>query len=84
MCRHSESSINNPCSNCPISVTIAVLLDTIMKKDWIVYAKPPFAGPEKLLDYLGRYTHKIAISNHRIIACDDNGVTFQWRDYADG
>ena len=68
----------------PDQCHMAVLLDTIMKKDWIVYAKPPFSGPEKLLDYLGRYTHKIAISNHRIIACDDNGVTFQWRDYADG
>ena len=53
-----------------------------MKKDWIVYAKPPFAGPEKLLDYLGRYTHKIAISNHRIVACDENSVTFKWRDFA--
>ena len=62
---------------------ITALLDDIMKKDWIVYAKPPFAGPEKLLDYLGRYTHKIAISNHRIVACDENSVTFKWRDYAD-
>ena len=68
----------------PESCDITVLLASIMKKDWIVYAKPPFAGPEKLLDYLGRYTHKIAISNHRIIACDENSVTFQWRDYADG
>ena len=62
---------------------ITALLDDIMKKDWIVYAKPPFAGPEKLLDYLGRYTHKIAISNQRIVACDENSVTFKWRDYAD-
>lgn len=59
------------------------LLDSLMKKDWVVYAKPPFAGPEKLLDYLGRYTHKIAISNHRIMACNEKSVTFQWRDYAD-
>lgn len=60
------------------------LLDTLMEKAWVVYSKEPFGGPEKLLDYLGRYTHKIAISNHRILHCDDNSVTFQWRDYADG
>jgi len=59
------------------------LLDGLMKKDWVVYAKAPFAGPEKLLNYLGRYTHKIAISNHRIISCDKQSVTFKWRDYAD-
>jgi hypothetical protein len=60
------------------------LLDSIMKKEWVVYAKAPFAGPEKLLHYLGRYTHKIAISNYRILACDAESVTFKWRDYADG
>jgi hypothetical protein len=59
------------------------LLDNLMEKDWVVYAKEPFAGPEKLLDYLGRYTHKIAISNNRILACDQNSVTFKWRDYSD-
>lgn len=59
------------------------LLDVIMKKDWVVYAKPPFASPEKLMDYLGRYTHKIAISNYRILACDEEWVTFKWRDYSD-
>lgn len=59
-------------------------IDTLMKKEWVVYAKPPFAGPEKLLNYLGRYTHKIAISNYRILACDEQSVTFRWRDYADG
>jgi len=59
------------------------LLDALMKKDWVVYAKPPFANPEMLLNYLGRYTHKIAISNYRILACDDQWVTFKWRDYAD-
>lgn len=59
------------------------LLDTIMEKDWVVYAKPPFSNSEDILSYLGRYTHKIAISNYRILACDDQWVTFQWRDYAD-
>jgi hypothetical protein len=60
------------------------LLDLLMGKEWVVYAKPPFADSETLLNYLGRYTHKIAISNSRIIACDEEFVTFKWRDYADG
>lgn len=59
------------------------LLDVLMSKEWVVYAKPPFTTPEKLLDYLGRYTHKIAISNYRILACDAQSVTFKWRDYTD-
>lgn len=59
------------------------LLNQLMEVDWVVYAKPPFAGPEKLLNYLGRYTHKIAISNYRIISVDEEAVTFKWRDYSD-
>ncbi len=59
------------------------LLDVLMEKEWIVYAKPPFASPEALLNYLGRYTHKMAISNYRILAYDAETVTFRWRDYAD-
>ena len=49
--------------------------------DWVVYAKRPFAGPEAVLAYLSRYTHRVAISNSRLIACDENGVTFRWKDY---
>jgi len=49
--------------------------------DWVVYAKRPFAGPEAVLAYLSRYTHRVAISNRRLIACDGNGVTFTWKDY---
>jgi Zn finger protein HypA/HybF involved in hydrogenase expression len=53
-----------------------------MKKiDWVVYAKRPFAGPEAVLAYLSRYTHRIAISNRRLLRFDDNGVTFKWKDY---
>jgi len=65
------------------SLNVDQWLNELMSKEWVVYAKPPFAGPEKLLNYLARYTHKIAISNHRILACDDEFVTFQWRDYSD-
>jgi hypothetical protein len=51
------------------------------KREWVVYAKRPFAGPEAVLAYLSRYTHRVAISNSRLIALDDNGVTFKWKDY---
>ena len=53
------------------------------QKQWIVYAKKPFAGPEQVLSYLGRYTHKIAISNHRIQAIDNNRVVFTYKDRSD-
>jgi hypothetical protein len=49
--------------------------------DWVVYAKPPFAGPEQVLDYVGRYTHRIAISNNRLISIDDGKIRFRWKDY---
>jgi len=51
---------------------------------WVVYAKPSFGGPEQVLRYLGRYTHRVAISNHRLISFDGDHVTFRWRDYAHG
>ena len=53
----------------------------LRKIDWVVYAKAPFAGPEQVLRYLSRYTHRIAISNHRLIAADETGVTFKYKDY---
>lgn len=59
-------------------------LRRLRRKPWVVYSKPPFAGPRKLLDYLGRYTHRVAISNHRIVSCDDEGVCFSYRDRTDG
>jgi hypothetical protein len=49
--------------------------------DWVVYAKRPFAGPEAVLAYLSRYTHRVAIANSRLITCDERGVTFKWKDY---
>jgi hypothetical protein len=53
-------------------------------KPWVVYSQAPFAGPRKLLDYLGRYTHRVAISNHRILACQDGQVRYSYRDRRDG
>src|SRR5204862_7132849 len=49
---------------------------------WVVYAKPPFGGPEHVLQYLARYTHRVAISNHRLLSVDNNQVCFRWKDYA--
>jgi hypothetical protein len=60
------------------------LVDALKKKDWIVYAKRPFAGPQQVLEYLGRYTHRVAISNHRLLALENNQVTFTYRDRSDG
>jgi len=56
-------------------------LAPIRKKKWVVYAKPPFSGPEAVLAYLSRYTHRIAISNRRLISFDEAGVTFRYKDY---
>ena len=60
------------------------LVRKLRKKKWVVYSKPPFGGPEQVLKYLARYTHRVAISNHRLLALDDSGVTFGWKDYAAG
>jgi hypothetical protein len=57
-------------------------LRSLFRKDWVVYAKPPFGGPEHVLQYLARYTHRVAISNHRIVNVADGKVTFRWKDYA--
>jgi len=62
----------------------AKLLRSLHRHDWVVYAKPAFGGPMQVLRYLGRYTHRVAISNHRLLACDQERVTFRWKDYAHG
>ena len=62
----------------------AQFLAPLKKSKWVVYAKPPFGGPDKVLEYLGRYTHRVAISNQRLPALDQGQVTFAWKDYRDG
>jgi len=62
--------------------TFAAWLRLLFRKDWVVYAKPPFGGPEYVLQYLGRYTHRVAISNHRLVSFTEGKVTFRWRDSA--
>lgn len=56
---------------------------TLKKQDWVVYAKPPFGSPDKVIDYLGRYTHRVAISHHRLVAFEQGRVSFRWRDSRD-
>jgi hypothetical protein len=59
----------------------ATWLASLRRAEWVVYAKRPFGGPQAVLAYLSRYTHRVAIANSRLIACDRNGVTFRWKDY---
>jgi len=56
-------------------------LAPLRNRNWVVYCKPPFGGPEEVLRYLARYTHRVAISNRRLLSLDDKGVTFKWKDY---
>ena len=58
-----------------------LLLESLFQNDWVVYTKRPFGGPARVIDYLGRYTHKVAISNHRIQKVTDNEVSFHYKDY---
>ena len=62
----------------------AVAIRQLRRKSWIVYAKPPFGSPEHVLAYLGRYTHRVAIANSRLVSADETSVVFRWRDYRHG
>ena len=62
----------------------AAAMAPLRRTEWVVFAKKPFAGPEQVLAYLSRYTHRIAISNRRLVGLDDTHVAFNWRDYAHG
>jgi hypothetical protein len=72
----SLESLRNP-------VTFAERIARAKESDWVVYAKRPFAGPQQVLDYVGRYTHRVAISNNRLIDIDNGRVKFNWKDYRD-
>jgi hypothetical protein len=65
-------------------VAFAAWLTPLYQQDWVVYAKPPSGGPEQVLKYLARYTHRVAISNARLVSLADGQVTFRYHDYADG
>jgi hypothetical protein len=64
--------------------SFAAWLRVLFRHDWVIYSKRPFGGPEHALRYLGNYTHRVALSNHRLVALTDAGVTFRWRDSAHG
>jgi hypothetical protein len=65
-------------------ITDTELIQSLFQKDWVVYAKRPFGGPRQVIEYLGRYTHKVAISNHRITDVGDTHVRFRYKDYRNG
>jgi putative transposase/transposase-like zinc-binding protein len=64
--------------------TFVRLCEELKEPEWVVYAKPPFAGPQQVLDYVGRYTHRVAISNNRLLGIENDQVSFQWKDYRTG
>ena len=80
--RQKKLSFHGACLPLSNEKAFTALLRTLFRKDWVVYAKPPFGGPEHVLQYLARYTHRVAISNHRIVDVNDAHVTFRWKDYA--
>ena len=66
------------------AVTFGTFLRSLYRQSWVVYAKPPFGSPGHVLHYLARYTHRVAISNHRILNVTDDAVSFRWKDYRHG
>jgi hypothetical protein len=76
-----QLSFHGKCKRLSNNAEFDSFLYTLSRQDWVVYAKPPFGGPEHVLHYLGRYTHRVAISNHRIVSVSDSQVTFRWKDY---
>jgi hypothetical protein len=72
------------CAYLDDSQAFSRFLQASRKNDWVVYAKPPFGGPAQVLDYLGRYTHRVAISNNRLLSIEHGSVTFRWKDYRRG
>jgi hypothetical protein len=80
--RKRKLSFHGACLPLSNEKAFAVFLRTLFREDWVVYAKAPFGGPEHVLQYLARYTHRVAISNHRIVDVNDTHVAFRWKDYA--
>jgi hypothetical protein len=80
---HQKGALTLPASLAPPRA-FQQRLDALYAQRWVIYIKPPFAGPAQVLDYLGRYTHRVAISNHRLVAVDAESVRFRYRDRADG
>ena len=73
--------INSELAHLAEPAAFARRLRELRRVEWVVYAKPPFGGPKKVLAYLGRYTHRVAIANSRIVSVTDDAVAFRWKDY---
>ncbi len=82
--KHLEQGALSLPADFPFSNNYYTWKENLYKMDWVVYAKPPFGGPQNVLNYLARYSHKIAIANRRIIDITENEVSFLYKDYADG
>ena len=80
--QNKQLSFYGKCERLSNKAAFESFLYALSKQDWVVYAKPPFGGPDHVLQYLARYTHRVAISNHRILSVSDSQVTFRWKDYA--
>ncbi len=80
--RQKQLAFHGPCLPLSNQKTFDAFLRTLYREEWVVYAKPPFGGPEHVLHYLARFTHRVAISNHRILDITDTHVTFRWKDYS--
>jgi len=80
--RQKKLAFHGSCLPLSNQKTFDAFLRTLFREEWVVYAKPPFGDPEYVLHYLARYTHRVAISNHRILDITDTHVTFRWKDYA--
>ncbi len=68
----------------PLREAFTIFLKALYGREWVVYCKPPFNGPQSVIQYLGRYTHRVALTNHRLVGIEDGKVSFVWKDYADG
>jgi hypothetical protein len=80
--RANQWAFHGECLPLANEKNFAAFLRTLFPEEWVVYSKPPFGGPQHVLHYLARYTHRVAISNHRILAVSDSHVRFRWKDYA--
>lgn len=83
LCRSLRVAARKGLLRLPAEISAEQIIRTVAAKKWIAYAKAPFGGPEQVLEYLSQYTHRVAISNSRILSYEDEQVTFRWRDYAD-
>ena len=76
-----SSSSSLPLPHWPIPQAFSAYLEPLRNTEWVVYSKPPTGGPQQVLEYLSRYTHRVAFANHRLVSINDGQVKFRWKDY---